>query len=108
MTAYPHNKSDGNARSDRSLLRLVIKSGEWLLPLMCVYLISASVVYAINTAAHDVTNTTAMDGSTGTRSITRPPDPRDDPLRGNFQVPTQDSLPLEMGPGGFPQTASVR
>ena len=105
---YLDNQSDGKRRLTRGLPGLVINSAEWLLPLICVYLVSASIAYAMDAAVCEMTNTTAMEGTARTTSITLPPDPRDDPLRVNLQSLTHDGLPRGLGPGGFPQTASVR
>jgi hypothetical protein len=65
--AHRHNATGGTTGP---LIGLVLKSGKSLLPLVCVFLISATIGYAMNVAALDYVTVTANEESTGAESIT--------------------------------------
>src|SRR6476620_7478578 len=73
---------------------LVFHSARWLLPLLCIYLVSASIAYSLDaTVVHVATPVMlAPDGQSGSQQV-------------NLESDLQNGSAV--GPGGFVQTASV-
>ena len=73
---------------------LIFNCAKWLLPLLCIYLVSASIAYSLDaTVVHVATPAMlAPDGQSGSQQV-------------NLESDLQDGPAL--GPGGFVQTASV-
>jgi len=87
---------------------LVLNAGKWLLPLLCVFMVSASIGYAMNIAALDLATGTASEKGASPGSIT--PELQDAPevgLDGFGLTPSVQRLPymgLGIEPEQDPQT----
>jgi hypothetical protein len=108
--AHPPRSAGATRGTARSLPGLVASSGNWLLPLMCVFLVAASIAYEMNTAFRDTVTSTAVKDGSRAESITPSLDLQDDlavELAGSGQtarVITQPYLGLGIEPEQDPQT----